>query len=74
MLATHRSELGRAWKLLLRPISGATCPPCGLPCYGGVKKIEMPVPFVHDLGVGPTHLTPRVAVGPKQEAVGRVGQ
>lgn len=58
MLATHRSELGRARKLLLWPISDATCPLCCLPCYGGVKKIEMPVPFVHDLGVGPTHLTP----------------
>lgn len=45
---------------------------------GEVKKIEMSVPFVHNLGVAPWRhskdLTPQVAVGPKQEAAGRVGQ
>lgn len=45
---------------------------------GGVKKIEMSVPFVHNLGVALWHhskdLTPQVAAGPKQEAAGGVGQ
>lgn len=40
--------------------------------------MEMPASLVHDLGVALQHhsadLTPGVAAGPKQEAVGRVGQ
>lgn len=44
---------------------------------GGVKKIEMSVPFVHNLGVALWHhskdLTPQVAAGPKQEAAGTGG-